>query len=108
MPWTTHGYWSGLREPIEPGPPRLDCGGPHRCMRCAVEAHQLEAEAVLDTTPTFDEPTQFSVEVTAAGDGPEVVTIRVRGVALDADSLSRSLSATVATALTAARGDTRP
>lgn len=49
MPWTTHGYWTGLREPTYPGPPRLDCGGPHRCVQCALEAHRLEAETAMST-----------------------------------------------------------
>lgn len=106
MPWTTHGYWTGLREPTEDGPPRLDCGGPHRCLQCAGEAHQLEAEAAaVDTTPAFDEPLQFSVEVTTSDDGtPPVITTRMRGIAFDADTLTRSISTCITAALTGAPG----
>lgn len=50
MPWTTHGYWTGLREPTYPGPARLNCGGPHRCVQCALEAHRLEAEIAMTAT----------------------------------------------------------
>ena len=103
MPWTTHGYWTGLREPTYPGPPRLDCGGPHRCLDCAPQAQQLEAEAALDTTPAFDEPMQFSVEVAAGATGAaDVITIRLHGIAVDADSLTRSISTGVAAATAAA------
>lgn len=100
MPWTTHGYWSGLREPTEDGPPRLDCGGPHRCLQCATEAHRLEAEAAaVDPTRTFDEPLQFSVEVTTTDGQPPIITTRMRGIALDADALTRGISVCVAAAL---------
>lgn len=107
MPWTTHGYWTGLREPTEDGPPRLDCGGPHRCLQCATEAHQLEAEAVsVDTTPTFDEPLQFSVEITTSTGTPAVITTRMRGIALDADSLTRGISTCISAAMAGAAPET--
>jgi hypothetical protein len=102
VPWTSHGYWTGLYEPAEPGPPRLDCGGPHRCMDCAEQAHRLEAEAAsVDTTPAFDEPLQFSVEVSSDGTSADTIAIRIRGIALNADSLTRSIGTCVTTALDA-------
>jgi len=72
VPWTTHGYWTGLREPTYPGPPRLDCGGPHRCVQCALEAHQLEAEIAM-TAPEQawpDTDTDLGVEI---GHGVRIV-----------------------------------
>lgn len=44
MQWTTHGWWIGRGMQTEPGPPRLDCGGPHRCPRCALEAQRAHED----------------------------------------------------------------
>jgi len=38
--YTRHGHWIGRDEATLPAPPVYDCGGPHLCPQCALEAQR--------------------------------------------------------------------
>jgi hypothetical protein len=43
VPYTSHGWWIG-RGTQPTRVPRLDCGGPHRCPSCALDAHHAHQD----------------------------------------------------------------
>lgn len=44
MSWSTHGWWIGRGMQPRLARRRLDCGGPHLCIECALEAQRADAE----------------------------------------------------------------
>lgn len=57
--YTRHGHWTGLGEPTEPAPLVYDCGGPHLCPQCALEAQRYSQK---DPTMTSLADNDFVVD----------------------------------------------